>query len=99
MRSNALTNMDDVPFPINHDIPIVPILDLQDVACDGVSGHGLNEVQAGSLKGHGIFPSVFRSKESKEIVDFSTTHLVSRRCVRYDINNSALGFEISESFS
>ena len=33
------TYMDDVAFSVNHDVPIVAILDLQDVADDRICGH------------------------------------------------------------
>ena len=43
--------MDDVPLLVHHDIPVVPVLDLQQVAYQRVGGHALDEVGS-SLVGH-----------------------------------------------
>ena len=36
--------MDDVPILIDHNIPVMPVLHLQDIADEGVGGHALDEV-------------------------------------------------------
>ena len=42
-----LTNVDDVAVPIYHDVAVVSVLDLQDVADQGIGRHALDEVSTG----------------------------------------------------
>ncbi len=46
--------MDDVTLSVNHDIPVMTILDLEDVACDTISCHALNKVHPSPLKFDGV---------------------------------------------
>ena len=82
--------MNDMTFAINHDVPIVAIFDLQYITDDRVSSHRLDEVEAGLLELHGIFSSVLRYKEVKEVVDFCPSHLVTRGRIRHNVDNSTL---------
>ena len=59
------TDMDNVAVPVDHDIAVVTVLDLQDIAGNRVSCHRLYEVQSGLLELHRIFSSVLRHKEIK----------------------------------
>ena len=41
------TNVDDVAVLVDHDVAIVPVFDLEDVADQGVGRHALDEVGTG----------------------------------------------------
>ena len=43
-HSARRTDVDDVALAVDHDVPVVSVLDLEDVAGDGVGGHGLEEL-------------------------------------------------------
>ena len=62
-QAHALTNMDYVTLAIDHNVSVMSILDLQDVACDGIGCHRLNEVEASPLEFDGIFSAVLRNEE------------------------------------
>jgi len=82
--------VDDVPFPIDHDIPVMPILDLQDVASHRVRRHGLDKVQSGFLERHRIDSAILVDEVGDEIVDLGSTHLVSRSCIWYNVDDTTL---------
>lgn len=62
-QAHALTNMNYVTLAIDHDVSIVSVLDLQDVTCDRIGCHRLNEVEASPLEFDSIFSTVFRNEE------------------------------------
>lgn len=82
--------MDDVTLSVNHDVPVVPIFDLKDVASYRVTGHGLYEIESSALELDAIFPSIFRLKESKQVIDLRPTHFISRSGIWDDIDDSTL---------
>ena len=43
----ALTNVNDIAVPVYHDVPVVPVLQLQEVAHKGVPCHAAHEVGPG----------------------------------------------------
>ena len=55
--------MNDVPLAVYHDIAVVSVLDLKDVANNRVRCHGLDKVQASLLELDCVFPAIFRNKE------------------------------------
>ncbi len=83
--------MHDVAFAVDHDIAIVTILDLQNVACDTVCCHGLDELQARLLEGGRVDAAVLVDKVAEQVVDLCSSHLVSRGSIWHDINDTALG--------
>ena len=89
VKEETKVDVDDVSFAVDHDVPVVSVLDLEDVASDGVGGHGLDEVEASTLEGNCVLPAIFGDEEVEQVVDFSATHFVSRRCVRNDVNDTA----------
>ena len=66
----------DVPFGIDHDVTIVSVLDLQNIARHRVRCHGLDEVKTSSLKGDSFLSPIFGNEEVEEVVDFGATHFV-----------------------
>lgn len=87
--------MNNVALPVDHDVPVMTILDLQDVASEGIRSHGLNEVQAGLLKCDGVLAAVSGDEEVEQVVYFSTTHLITRSGVGDDIDDATLHQDIS----
>ena len=55
--------MNNMTLSIDHDVPVMAILDLQNVAYYGISGHGLYKVEAGLLKFDRVFSTIFRDAE------------------------------------
>jgi len=53
------TDMNYVTLTVYHDVAIMPILDLQDVTCDGVRGHRLNKVKSCLLELYSIRVAIF----------------------------------------
>lgn len=82
--------MNNMTLSIDHDVPVMAILDLQNVAYYGISGHGLYKVEAGLLKFDRVFSTIFRDEEIKQIVDLRSPHLITRRRVRHDIDHTTL---------
>ena len=75
---------------VNHDVAVVPILDLENIASHGVCSHRLNEIQSSFLEGSSVWTAIFVNEITVKVVDFGTTHFVSRRSVRHDIDDTAL---------
>lgn len=89
-RVRKLTDVNDMPFSVDHDVSVVTILDLEDVAGDGVGGHTLDEVHSSLLEGNRVDGSVLVDEEAEEIVDLCSTHLVSGGSVGNDVDDSTL---------
>jgi hypothetical protein len=85
-----LAYMHDMTLPVNHNVPVVAILDLENVASHGVGSHGLDEVQPRLLEGNGVWCAILRNKERHQIVDLCATHLITRGGVRNDVDDTAL---------
>lgn len=83
-------DVDDVSIAVDHDVAVVTVLDLEDVAGDGVGGHGLNEVHARLLEWDCVDTTVLVDEEAEEVVDLGSTHLISRGGVWNDVDDSAL---------
>ena len=45
-----ITDVNDVSLLVNHDVPVVPVLDLEQEPDDGVGGHRLDKVLPGRLE-------------------------------------------------
>jgi hypothetical protein len=80
----------DATSSVDHDVTVVTVLDLDDVAEERVGGHGLDEVGAGALEVGRIGRAVLHYEEALEVVDLGTTHLVARSSIRDDIDDTAL---------
>jgi len=81
--------MNNVTLAINHNVPVVAILDLQDVTRDGIRCHTLDEVEASFLERDRIDAAVLVQEVAEKVVDLRSAHFVSRSGVRDDINNTA----------
>lgn len=84
------TNVDDMTFAVDHDITVVPILDLQDIACNRIRRHRLNEVQARSLELESILSTIPSHEEVQKVVDLGTSHFVTRGGIGYHVDNATL---------
>lgn len=89
-QSGRLTNVDYVPFSIDHNITIVPIFDLEYIAGHRIGSHGLNKVQTGSLECNRVLASIFCDEKVQKIINFSAAHFVPRSCVGNNIDNTTL---------
>lgn len=82
--------MNDVTLPVNHDVAVVSILDLQNVARYGIRGHRLDEIEASTLELDCVFTTILGDEEVKEVVDLCPSHLISRGCIGDDIDDTTL---------
>ena len=69
--------MNYVAPSINHGVSIVPVLDLEDVTCDRVRSHLLDDVQPGLLEGNCVLSAIFANKEIEQVINFGLPHLIS----------------------
>ena len=72
------TDVDYVALSVDHNISVVPILDLKDITSNGVRSHRLDEVQPGLLECNRMFSTVFSDEEIEQVIDFGPSHLISR---------------------
>jgi hypothetical protein len=89
-RTTELTDVGDAASSIDHDVTVVAILDLDDVAEERVGGHRLDKVGAGALEIDAFWTAILDDEEALQVVDLSSSHLVARSGVRYDVDDSAL---------
>lgn len=82
--------MNDMTLPINHDVSVVPILNLKDVARHRVCGHTFDKVHLGLLEGRRSDLAVFSDKEAQEVVHDVSSHFVSRGGIWNDVDHSTL---------
>jgi len=68
--------MNNMTLSVNHDISVMPVLDLEDVASDRVRSHRLNEVQPGLLEGDRMLSTIFADEEIEQVVNLCPSHLV-----------------------
>ena len=87
------TDMGYAAKPIDHDVPVVAVLDLDDVAEKRVGGHRLDEVGARFLEVDSVGAAVLENEEASKVVDLGATHLVSRRRVWNHVDDTALAEE------
>lgn len=57
--------MYNMAFTVNHDIAVVTIFDLEDIASNRVCSHGLNEIQPCFLEGNCVGSSILRDEEGQ----------------------------------
>ena len=68
--------MNDMTVSVNHNVSVMPVLYLQDVAGHGVSRHRLDKVESSFLKWDGVDAAIFVNKVREQIVDFGSTHFI-----------------------
>ena len=88
--SSTLTDMYNMAFAVNHDVSIVSVLDLENVAHDRVRRHRLYEVKTSLLELDGVFATVLGNEEVQEVVDLRSSHLVTGGRVWDDVDNTTL---------
>lgn len=52
------TDMDNMAFSVDHNVAVVAIFDLENVAGNRVRSHRLNKVQSSPLEGHCILSAI-----------------------------------------
>lgn len=72
------TNVNYVALSVNHDISVVPVLDLEDVTSDEVRSNRLNGVQPSLLEGNRVLSTIFADEETEQVIGFCPSHLVTR---------------------
>ena len=77
-------------FPVNHDVSIVPILNLQNITRNGICSHGLYEIHARFLERDRILTTILGDEKVEQVINFRTTHLIPRCRIRHDVNNATL---------
>ena len=82
--------MYDMTLAVDHDITVVPVFDLQDVAGNRVRRHRLDEVQPRSLERDGVLAAVLGDEEVEQVVDLGAAHFVARGRVRDYVDDAAL---------
>jgi len=90
LRLRRVTNVHNMTIPADHNIPVMSILDLQDVTSNRVCSHRLNEVQSSSLETGGILSTVFCDEEVLKIVHLRPAHFISGCRIWDDVNDPTL---------
>lgn len=94
----GLTDMNDSSFAIDHDVTVVTIFDLNEVAEERIGGHRLNEIDARFLEFDSIDVSVRQNIIAEQVVDFRSSNFISRRCIRDHVNHTTLKYICSARF-
>ena len=85
-----LTNVHDVSLLVDHDVPVVPVLDLEEEPDDAVGRHGGDEVATGPLERlRALLPELLLEVEEQVGVGLPPD-LVSGLGVRHALNHAAL---------
>lgn len=90
IRSSKLTNVDDMSISINHDVAIVPVLDLKDVARNGICGHRLDKIQPRFLERYSVLATILCDEKVLKVIDFGSTQFITRSGIRNHIDYSTL---------
>ena len=57
------TYVNYVALPVDHNVSVMPVFDLEDVASDRVRSHRLNKVQPGLLESDRVLSTIFANEE------------------------------------
>lgn len=87
--------MNDVSLTVDHDIPVVSILDLKYIAGDRIGCHRLDEVQSSLLELHGVRTTIACHEKGEEVIDLCSTHFVPRCGIWNDVNDPTLKLIVS----
>ena len=74
--NSKFTDMNYMALSVNHDVSVMPVLDLEDVTSDRVRSHRLNEVQSGLLEGDRMLSTIFADEEIEQVIDLCPSHLI-----------------------
>ena len=91
VEQEAEVDVHDVSFAVKHNVAVVAIADLENVADDGVGCHGLDKVEAGLLERDAVLVTVAVLVKVAQVVDLGAAHFVARCGVGHDINDAAAG--------
>jgi hypothetical protein len=89
-RQARRTDVCDTTSSVDHDVAVMTILDLNDVAEERVGRHRLDKVGASLLERDAVRAAVLEDEEASQVVDLGSTHLVARGRVRDHVDDSAL---------
>ena len=73
----SLTNMSNPALPIDHNIPVVSVFDLKNIAKHGIGCHALYEIIPRFLEGHAVCWTELEQKKGGQVIYFCSAHLVS----------------------
>lgn len=90
VKEESEIDMRDSAFSVNHDVAVMPILNLKDIAEDTVGCHRLYEVVSSSLEGDTFSRTELEKEELGQIVDLGAAHFIARRRIWNDINDTSL---------
>ncbi len=82
--------MDDVTLVVNHNVAIVPVLDLENVARERIRRHGTDKVEPGLLVRRRLFPAILVDTVKIEVVDVLAAHFVARGGIWHNVNHTTL---------
>lgn len=82
--------MYNMAIRVNHDVSVVPILDLQQVANHRVRCHRFDEIAARRQKFLGRFVAVLVQEVVHQIRVRLATQLIARLGIRHALNDTAL---------
>jgi hypothetical protein len=82
-------------MPINHNVTIVSVFDLEYVTRHGVGGHRLDKVETGLLERYSIFTTIFCNEKPEEVIHFCAAKLVTGCCIGHYIDDTTLSRHVS----
>lgn len=78
---------------VNHNVSIVPVLDLQQVADDRICSHGFDEIAASGLEFFRTFVAVLVQEVLVQSRIRLSTQLIARFCIGDALNYTALCYK------
>ena len=91
VEAEAEIDVQDVACIVDHDVAVVPVLELQQVGDDAVGGHALDEVVPSLLETDRVFAPILRCEVVVETVDrFSAEHIAGNG-VGQHVDDTATG--------
>lgn len=90
MMKRKFTDVNDVPFGVDHYVSVVTIFDLQKISNHRIGGHCANEIAASSLKFLRRFIAILMQEILVQTGIGLSTQLITRFGIRYAFNDTAL---------
>ena len=91
VKAEAKVNVQDVAGVVNHDVAVVPVLELQQVADHAVGGHALDKVAPRFLKRNRLLAAKLGQKVVVQPVDGFAAEHVARHGIREHVDDTAAG--------
>ena len=91
VEAEAEVDVQDVARVVDHDVAVMPVLELQQVGDDAVGGHALDEVVPSLLEPDRVLAAVLRGKVIVETVDRLPANHVAGNGVGQHVDDAAAG--------